>query len=274
MRNVGIHIRISNSIIDLAQKAFDLQVPFFQCFFLETMQARIIEPNREEIKEFLVKYRPHFTNLFLHGSYWINLAGTKNTGHAALHRELKLAQRLEFTHLILHPGSAAQSKNKQEGIDALARSLNKLIAQAGEIKIVLENVAHGGFSIGGNFDDFSLLLPKIDKPEKLFFCVDTAHAYSYGYDLTNDQSQAQFIQTLQHTITIEKIILIHLNDTQEKLGSKIDRHAMLGDGLIGNDALKKLVTMTALEHIPLLLELPVVAIDQERRIINEVKMWK
>lgn len=274
MRSVGLHLRITGSLLDLARKAAQMQLPFFQCFFLETMQARMIDPTPDEINQFLLEYRPLFTHLYLHGSYWINLAGTKNNGHQALYRELNLAKKLEFSHIVLHPGSAADSKNKQQGIDNVARSLNQLFAKNMHIKVVLENTAHGGFSIGGDLHDFRKILEKMDKPENLLFCIDTAHAYSYGYDVSTNEGQQNFMQEIDATIGLNAVALIHLNDTQEKLGSKIDRHALIGEGLIGFDALREFAAQSAIAHVPLLLESPIVAQEKEIELVHKIRLWK
>ncbi len=81
--------------------------------------------------------------------------------------------------MILHPGAATGSKQKQSGIAALAYALNRIFKIDSNIKIVLENTAHGGISIGGDLADFKSLIEQLEQPEKLYFCLDTAHAYSY-----------------------------------------------------------------------------------------------
>ena len=160
-----------------------------------------------------------------------------------------------------------------EGIDALAIALNHLFKQERDIILVLENSCHGNLAVGSDIIDFKLLLEKIDKPERINFCIDTAHAYSFGYNIADSAEQEKFIQLLDTTIGIDRIKLIHLNDTLEQLGSRIDRHAIIGEGVIGKDALYHFAMHPQLCHIPLLLELPELTIEEELVVLNKVREW-
>lgn len=273
MKHVGLHIRLTDSLEGIAHKALNLRVPFFQCFVIDQNTNRIIRPTDTEIEQFKAVCGSHFTHRFLHASYWINLSAVGHFNSRLFEREFTLAQKLEFTHMILHPGAATGSKQKQAGIAALAHAVNKILKMESNIKIVLENTAHGGISIGGDLHDFKNLLEQIEQPEKLYFCLDTAHAYSYGYDIENEQDQRGFIHLVDRTMGLSRIELIHLNDTREKKGSKIDRHEVPGAGLIGQEALKMFVNQPELAHIPLLLELPVMPVEEEKVILDTVRIW-
>ena len=272
-RDISLHLRLVGSLRDIAERAIALQLPFFQCFLVIKSSGNIIRPTTEDVQDFIALRRQHFGALYVHGSYWINLAGIVHNGHHALERELRMAKRLEFTHMILHPGSAKGALHKDQGIDALAKTLNKVLKWEQHIKIVLENSAHGALSIGGDLQDFAQLLAKLDHPEKLLFCVDTAHAYSYGYDIAQAVEREKFIQLLDTTIGISRIALIHLNDTSEICGSKIDKHASTGTGRIGKEALKAFMLDARLASIPVLMELPVLPEDQEQIILDQVRSW-
>ena len=115
MREIGLHLRLAGSLQELIQKALALNIPFFQCFFVDSTTGRIIKPAEHDVQEFIRLRRQHFPTTYLHGSYWINLAGVEYTLHRSLYRELELAKKLEFTHIILHPGAAtgAQEKNQE-----------------------------------------------------------------------------------------------------------------------------------------------------------------
>src|SRR5437667_347320 len=127
-RRLGLHLRVQTSILQLLERAEQLQLPFFQCFFVRQETGTLI-------------------------------------------------------------GVSAQ-----------------------DITIVLENTCHGKLAVGSDILDFKVLLEKINKPERIGFCIDTAHAYSFGYDIADDQMQDDFIRLLESTIGIERIKLIHLND--------------------------------------------------------------
>ena len=273
MRGIGLHVRLTGTLVDLIQKAIRLQLPFFQCFFLEQATGRAPKPTQYEIATFLALRREHFTKMYLHASYWINLASVHRTSHRALRHEFEWAKRLEFTDIIFHPGSAKGAKARRSGIEAVARVLNSIFKSESEMGIVMENTAHGNLSVGGDLQDFALLISLLDQPERLSFCIDTAHAHSFGYDVMSEKGQQDFIDLLASTIGIHTIELIHLNDTREVCGSKMDRHYAVGRGVLGIEGLKRFVLYPRLSTIPLLLELPEMPEEEEKNALDEVRSW-
>jgi len=273
VREIGLHIRLTDSLQAMMEKARRLNLPFFQSFFISKTTGKLIMPTDEDVHYFLDERRRHFKNLYVHGSYWINLAGINNFNQRELHRELFIARKLEFTHIILHPGSAKGAEHKSEGIDALAYWLNKFFEREQEIQFILENTAHSGMSIGGDLQDFVELLGKLNKPERISFCIDTAHAYSYGYNIVDTQGREDFIKLLDTTIGINNIALIHLNDTCEQLGSYIDKHETIGKGTIGIEPLRAFIMHEKLKEIPVLMELPVLEETEEKEMLDMVRSW-
>src|SRR4029079_18298063 len=163
--------------------------------------------------------RAHFAQLYAHGSYWINLANIEQEGHYALDRELTLARTLEFTHFVLHPGSAKGAQKKEEGIDAVVRSVNAALKKHADIIFVLENTAHGGMSVGGDITDLAQIYARINNPERVALCIDTAHAHVYGYDMITYEGRHNFISMIDDTVGISSLALLHVNDTQDARGS-------------------------------------------------------
>lgn len=272
-QRVGAHIRMRSRLQELIERAEALNLPFFQCFFVPQETGKLIEIVSDDVRQFLKFRRARCNDLYCHASYWVNLSSLRNNGYAQLQREVYYAKRLEFTHLVLHAGSARGALDKNEGIDALALALNDLFRQERDIIILLENTCHSNLAIGSDIFDFQQLLEKLDWPERIGFCIDTAHAYSYGYDIAHGQGQANFIDVLEKAIGIERIKLIHLNDTMEKLGSFIDRHGVIGQGTIGEDALKRFAKHSLLQDIPLLIESPELSLQQELLVLEKVREW-
>lgn len=270
---VGLHIRITDSLHALVEKALRLEIPFFQCFFSIKNKMALLRPTEQEIADFVGARRTHFTNLYAHGSYWINLASVDHTGHYALDRELQLARSLEFTHMVVHPGSAKGAATKQAGIDAAARSLNKALKKQPGIQVLLENTAHGNMTIGGDLQDLAAIYQKLDNPERVGFCLDTAHAHVYGYDIVSEQGRADFITLVDQQLGLARVALLHVNDTHDGCASKLDRHHLLGQGTIGLNALQAFVTNPRLQHIPLLTEPPVIDEELEREQLTLMRSW-
>lgn len=274
MKNrIGAHIRMRSSLGELLQRADSLDLPFFQCFFVLQESGKLIQTTQNDVYEFLQARRKCFNELLCHISYWVNLSSLGNNGFTQLRREINFAKRLGFFHFVLHAGTAKGAIDKVQGIDALAKALNNLFKVERDITLMLENSCHGNLAVGSDITDFQLLLAKIDKPERINFCIDTAHAYSFGYDVATITEQEKFITLLQTTIGIERIKLIHLNDTAERLGSRIDRHVIPGQGFIGKEALRHFIKHPLLRHIPLLLELPEMSVENELVVLNEIRGW-
>ena len=272
MSRVGLHIRIEDSLHAAALRAAAMQLPFFQCFLVKQGYPRLLEFDQRQIDAFLALRHNSFGPLYLHCSYWTNLAD-QSVHHYVFEKELALAHQLEFTHLVLHPGSIKGARNKLDALNSLAQALNKVIKKNPNLTVIIENTAHAGLSLGGDIGDLQLIKERIEKPEKIAFCIDTAHAYCYGYDLADQKGQTNFIARLESTIGIDSIALIHLNDSQEKCGSRIDKHAVPGQGYIGEQALKNFINCPQFKNKPIIMELPILTQAQEEAALVTVRSW-
>ena len=273
-KRLGMHIRTQSSIIQLLERAEQLDVSFFQCFFVRQETGSLVGVSAAEVRDFLAIRRARYNDLICHGSYWINLASLGNNGLPSLRREITLAKRLEFTHFLLHPGTAKGATEKSQGIDALALCLNDILKKEQDIEILLENTCHGKLAVGSDILDFKVLLEKIDIPERVGFCIDTAHAHSFGYSIVDNAAQDTFIAFLDETIGLQRIKLLHLNDVYDSCGSRKDRHAVIGEGTIGSDALRRFVMHPQLKTIPFVLELPDMSVEQEKVVLKNICAWE
>lgn len=272
MRFIGLHIRLHQSILEAMEYARKLGVPIFQCFVIDQIKKRPIKIDAQTA-QLLHKQKQDFDLLFVHGSYFINLAHLKHNGYKSLKRELTLAKQIGAPYFILHPGSTNHTVTHEKGIAQLATVINKLIKEESDITFILENTAHGGNSIGSDLRDFKLLKELLDQPERLGFCIDTAHAHAYGYDICSPETQEQFIDLIHETVGLQNVILIHLNDSYHHRGTRIDKHHSPGMGTIGTSALKSFALNPRLLSIPLILELPVLPYEQEAAMIQQVRDW-
>lgn len=271
-RNVGLHLRVTGTLQELAQKALYAHMPVFQCFFLQQQTNRFVRPSVQDIQAFC-QLRSQFGQLFVHASYWTNFASVQDISLHMFKRELSFAKKLGFNRIIIHPGCAKGAGHRLQGIDSLVRRLNKLLKAEHEVHIVLENTAHSNLSLGGDLHDFKLILQKCDYPDKISFCIDTAHAHVFGYALETAQDQQQFFATIEDAIGFERIALIHLNNTDQLVGSCIDKHVLLDQGAISTNALKRFVLHEQLAHVPIIMELPIVDESVEKRMLELVYSW-
>lgn len=273
MRLIGIHLRVKTTLSELAERALALKVPIFQLFLMVQDTRKLLTFSPEDIKTFQTIKEKSFQHLYLHGSYLVNLAGIAHNGFHALQREIRLAKILGFDTIVLHPGSAHGARNKEQGIDAVVRSLNELLKREHHMTIILENTAHGKMSIGSDITDFYYIRQKIDQPERIRFCIDTSHAHVFGYDLINHTNRMQFFDLIDTCLGLNNISLIHLNDTRRSCGSRIDQHDAPGEGLLGVDVLHDFVMYPPIAHIPILMELPLTQEYNAPRFLDMVRTW-
>lgn len=274
MRHVGLHVRLNGSVEDLVARMREIGLSTFQCFLVEQSSGKLVKFSEHDRAIIHAYIQENTVATFAHSSYLVNPArDVPLSAHYAFKRELVLAKQLGFSHVVLHPGSFDKTKNRKDGIELLARFVNTVMRNEPLLRLVLENIAFANHSLGGDLEDFRTLLEKIDKPDKLAFCIDTAHAHAYGYDVITQSGQQEFVRLLDATIGLHRIVLIHLNDTQEARGSRIDKHAVMGEGVIGHVALQAFALHPELRHIPLLMELPVLDWHAERAILEVVRNW-
>jgi apurinic endonuclease APN1 len=212
--------------------------------------------------------------LFLHGSYMSNIADPSYVTHPRLDHEMRLAAQLDFTHLILHAGAYPANCMRDDGVASVARVINRILARTTTLKIVLENVAHGKRAVGGPLEDFQQILARIDKPERLHFCLDTAHAHSFGYDLVTATGRTHFLDEFDRLCGRERLALVHLNDTARPRGDNVDRHCAVGAGVLGVQALPAFCSEQRLAEVPFLLEMPELSEADESSIVKQVVAWR
>lgn len=273
MRNIGLHMRLTTTLSAVIDRAIAQKSSVLQCFFITQEAMEYVSFAAGELESCRKKIQTSFKQAYLHASYWVNLAGMRRNGWKTFKKEVELAIALGFTHVVIHPGSATGCETREQGLEYLARALNRALEKYHDITIVIENTAHGNMSIGGSFNDFKALLALITEPDRLAFCVDTAHAYVYGYDITTIEGLENFITQIDVTIGLDKVILLHLNDSEKPLGSKIDKHETPGKGLIGLEALRRCFEHPRLAHTSVIVEAPALSDQQELDLLTMIRSW-
>jgi len=267
---------MTGSLAELVQMAFYLELPFFQCFFTDRKTGRVMVPRESDMRLFLSMRWVYFNDLYVHASFFINLAAIDRRRHPLLAKEIELAKRLEFTHIVVHPGTVRRHEDKEKGIDAVARMVNYLLKRERDIQFLLENAACGELAVGSTIEDFYLLLTKLDQPDRIGFCIDTVHAHVAGYDIVSTEGYEHFVNLLEKTVGLQRVKLIHLNETCEACGSFLDVHCCVGaeHAALGQHLLKRFVRDKRFADIPMLMELPEVGQEEERRILEKVNAWR
>ncbi len=196
--------------------------------------------------------------LVVHSIYLINACSDNidiyKKSKRLLVEEAKNTELLGGEFLVLHPGSC---KFVKSGIKRLASAIDTATKfLSGGKKILIENVAGGGNQIGKNFDELKRILDHVKNPDKIGICIDTCHLFAYGYNFRVEMNTMSMFSELFDTVGIEKINLIHLNDSKFDLGSKRDQHEHLGKGKIGTRGFVNLFKTGFLDNIPIIMETP------------------
>lgn len=275
---IGTHLRLNQDLAQVLQEVITLGIPVFQFFVARTVDKKTvyITPTADEKKLLHAMIAQQGITPYIHASYWINAASWRDDSYKIskhlIKKEIAIAQELEVQTIILHPGTAnglpedvAPSQVRRQGIERLAAFLNEVLAHK-NITILLENTAHGRNAIGSDLQDFHQIKALLDEPEKVQFCLDTAHAFAYGYDITDFDT---FLTFFNETIGLDSLRLIHLNDVEGPFGNKQDRHMLPGQGQLGLALLKKIAYFDAFLLIPKIIELPNFPIETIQHVLLE-----
>jgi deoxyribonuclease-4 len=280
-RIIGAHVRIDHTLQDMLEQIAPLQMNALQFFLFKHHENKYLRLNKDDLIA-MKKFKKSCSQLYAHSSYWINLAHGNQESFAIAERllakELSIAERLDLTGLVIHPGSykghprsMTDAEARQRALEQIARLLNRIFRKKSSVSIIFENTTCQKKTIGSNFIDFYELKQLLDAPETLQFCIDFAHAHVWGYDVHNTDA---FIQQLEQTIGIEAIALLHLHDAAELAGSCQDRHALIGEGSIGLESLKNLALHKALVKKPVILELPKTTLEKTKQMLDLVTSWE
>ncbi len=199
--------------------------------------------------------------VIVHDSYLINLAAPndelREKSIAAFADELERCAQLDIPYLVTHPG-AHTGIGEEAGLARVADAINRLLADGvgGATTILLETTAGQGTALGYRFEHLARLFELIPFHERLGVCVDTCHIFAAGYDIRDaDQYHATF-SAFDHIVGLDRIKCFHLNDSQKELGSRVDRHAHIGQGCIGVEAFRLLVNDPRFAELPMIIETP------------------
>ncbi len=194
-----------------------------------------------------------------HDSYLINLAAPEadkwEKSRAAFLDELQRCAQLGIEGLDMHPG-AHMGQGVEAGLARIAEALHLVFAAAPpEVRVLLENTAGQGTYLGGRFEHLAAIMEQV--PEGRFgVCFDTCHAFAAGYDLSTAEGYAAVIAEFDRIVGIEHLRVFHLNDSQKGCGSHLDRHVHIGQGAIGEEGFRALMTDPRFASVPKILETP------------------
>jgi deoxyribonuclease IV len=197
-----------------------------------------------------------------HSSYLINLAAADpaiaERSVVALVDELARAHLLDIPHLIMHPGSHG-GQGVQAGLARFTTNLDRALEMAGpanRVTLLLETTAGQGAGLGCRFEEIAAMIEGARRQERLGVCLDTCHIFAAGYDLRTPEAYAETFALFDRIIGLARLKFFHLNDAKKGLGSHVDRHAHIGQGLIGLQGFRLLINDPRFARLPMVLETP------------------
>jgi deoxyribonuclease IV len=265
---LGAHLALATGMVKAAERAGEIRADALQVFSDNpTAWQRRAEP-APEIEAFRTTLDAHgVAPLAIHASYLINLAGADESLHARsvglLGSELEAARRFGASLVNVHIGSH-RGAGPEAGIEQLASGIRRATDGAPtdgiEPVITLENAAGGGWSLGTGLDDWVAIAIGLERAgidrDRVAFCLDTAHLWGAGIDVSDPATIDDLLAAFDGEIGLDRLPLLHLNDTKSELGSRMDRHEHVGAGRIGPVGLGHLVRHPRLAHATFMLETP------------------
>ena len=203
-------------------------------------------------------YRPE--QILPHDSYLINLGHPEKEAleksRAAFLDEMQRCELLGLDRLNFHPGSHLQKITEEESLDRIAESINIALDKTRGVTAVIENTAGQGSNLGFRFEHLRYLIDRVEDKSRVGVCIDTCHAFAAGYDLRTAEACDATFAELDRVVGFGYLKGIHLNDAMKILGSRVDRHMPLGEGMIGMECFRYIARDKRFDGIPLILETP------------------
>jgi deoxyribonuclease-4 len=275
---LGCHLSISGGLHRAFEQAKKLEINAMQIFSHNARSWKFSALTPEEIEQFKRAWTESPVEyIVIHTSYLINLASPKrNVYYGSIHalkKEIERAGQLGIPHVNTHVG-AHLGIGAQEGLRRIARALDQALEGPEaethpSVMILLENDAGTGTSLGAKFEELGTILDNVKHPERLGVCFDTCHGFAAGYDFRTPEGLEAVLREMDRAFGLEKLKLIHANDSRYPLGSRKDRHEHLGRGHIGLEGFRLVVNHPKLRDLPFILETPK-ADEEEDKLDSEM----
>ena len=258
MIQIGNHVSSSGGFLAMGNKALELGGDTFAFFTRNPRGGKAKNIDEQDVKGLLVLMRENnFGVLVAHAPYTMNLCAEKESirefAENMLADDLARMEYVPGNYYNFHPGSHV-GQGADAGIEMIAAALNRHLTADQTTTVLLETMAGKGSEVGRTFDELRAIIDKVEHQEKLGVCFDTCHVWDAGYDIVNDLDGV--LEDFDRVIGLDCLKAVHLNDSMNVCGSHKDRHQKIGQGEIGAEALRCVVTHPLLQGKPFILETP------------------
>lgn len=258
---LGAHVSVAGGLARGVERAVEIEATALQVFTKQPRRWAEPELSDADVSAFRSALRESGVGVVAsHDSYLINLASEKEDllrrSTESFRAELERCVRLGVDYVVTHPGNATGSDREAALARNAAAIAEALEACPGPTRVLLETTAGSGTALGWRFEELADLLGRIPDASRgrVGVCLDTAHVFAAGYDVAGDYEGV--IEAFDRTLGIDRLWLVHVNDSRAPLGSRVDRHAHLGEGEIGEPGFRSLMRDPRLRAVPRILETP------------------
>ncbi len=258
MLHIGCHLSCSNGYLAMGKQACTLGADTFQ-FFTRNPRGGSVKPFDAADAEALNLFRKehHFAPILAHAPYTLNAAsGDSSVREFAMRTMREDLERLDYLDDVMlnfHPGSHVK-QGAEAGIRLIVQMLDEVYTPDIRTPVLLETMAGKGSEVGRNFEELRAIMEKAKAGDRLGVCLDTCHVFDAGYDIVNRLDDV--LEEFDRIIGLDRLRMVHLNDSKNVLGSRKDRHEKIGQGSIGLEAMTRLINHPVLRGLPFELETP------------------
>ncbi len=271
---IGNHLSASKGYAAMGKAALALDANTFAFFTRNPRGGKAKEIDEKDVEKFLNFAKEHeFGKIVAHAPYTMNLCAAKEDVRSfskeMLLDDLKRMEYTPYNYYNFHPG-AHVGQGAEKGIALIAEALNEALKPEQTTTVLLETMAGKGTEVGRTFEELREILDCVELNDKMGVCLDTCHVWDGGYDIVNDLDGV--LNEFDRVIGLDRLKAVHFNDSMNDCGSHKDRHAKIGEGKIGAEAMRRVALHPLLEGRPFILETPN---DDEgyRREIQMVREW-
>lgn len=270
MLKIGSHVSMSGKkmLLGASEEAASYGANTFMIYTGAPQNTRRKKIEELNIEAGLLHMKEHgMKDIVVHAPYIINLGNTTKPetfelGVDFLTSEIQRTHALGAKQIVLHPG-AHVGAGADAGIQQIINGLNEVLTADQEVQIALETMAGKGTECGRSFEEIAQIIDGVTHNEKLSVCFDTCHVHDAGYDIVQDFDGV--LNEFDKTVGIQRIKVLHINDSKNVCGARKDRHENIGFGEIGFDALNYIVHHPAFKEVPKILETPYVGEDKKNK---------
>jgi deoxyribonuclease-4 len=263
MKYIGAHVSASGGVENAPLNAAGIGASAFGLFTRNQRQWNPKPLEKKNISAFRENCDKHGYGpgqILPHDSYLINLGHPEKEGleksRTAFLDEMQRCELLGIDRLNFHPGSHLNKSSEEECMQVIAESINIALDKSSGVTAVIENTAGQGSNMGHRFEQLKYMIDLVEDKNRVGVCIDTAHAYSAGYDLKSEAGFRKAFEAFDEIIGMNYLKGMHLNDSKKELGSRVDRHDSLGNGTLGLEPFRFLMNDSRFDDMPLILETP------------------